>query len=77
MLTITVSHLREGTYPPQRYSRSNLATVTEHWIRHGDFLTVVTIVNDPALPDRAIHPHDRLRTRSAPERPSVSLRDGH
>jgi glyoxylase-like metal-dependent hydrolase (beta-lactamase superfamily II) len=47
MLTITVTHLKEGYIRRNGVPRSNLATVTEHWIRHGDFLTVVTIVNDP------------------------------
>jgi glyoxylase-like metal-dependent hydrolase (beta-lactamase superfamily II) len=47
MLTITVTHLKEGYIRRNGVPRSNLATVTEHWVRHGDFLTVVTIVNDP------------------------------
>jgi len=46
-LTITVTHLKEGYVRRNGLPRSDLATVTEHWMRHGDFLTVVTIVNDP------------------------------
>ena len=43
----------DGTVTIQRrYVRRNglplaKATVTEHWMRHGDFLTVAVIVNDP------------------------------
>jgi hypothetical protein len=47
MLTITVTHLKEGYIRRNGVPRSDLATVTEHWIRHGNWLTVVTVVNDP------------------------------
>ena len=47
MLTVTVTHLKEGYIRRNGMPRSDQATVTEHWMRHGDFLTVVTIVNDP------------------------------
>ena len=29
--------------------RSDKATRSEHWIRNGDFLTVMTIINDPVF----------------------------
>jgi hypothetical protein len=47
ILTVTVTHLKEGYIRRNGMPRSDLATVTEHWIRHGKWLTVVTIVNDP------------------------------
>ncbi|HUI80360.1 MAG TPA: hypothetical protein VLY24_20685 [Bryobacteraceae bacterium] len=47
MLTTTVTHLKEGYIRRNGIARSDLATLTEHWIRHGDWLTVVTIVTDP------------------------------
>jgi hypothetical protein len=47
MLTVTVTHLKEGYVRRNGLPRSDRATVIEHWTRHGDFLTVVTIVNDP------------------------------
>jgi hypothetical protein len=47
ILTITVTHLKEGYVRRNGVPRSDLATVTEHWIRHGKWLTVATIVNDP------------------------------
>jgi len=47
MLTVTVTHLKEGYVRRNGMPRSDKATVTEHWLRHGDFLTIVTIVNDP------------------------------
>ena len=47
MLTVTVTHLKEGYVRRNGIPRSDLATVTEHWLRHGNWLTVVTIVNYP------------------------------
>ena len=47
MLTVTTTHLKEGYLRRNGLPRSDLATLVEHWIRNGDFLTVVTIVNDP------------------------------
>jgi hypothetical protein len=47
MLTVTVTHLKEGYIRRNGMPRSDKATVTEHWIRHGNVLTIATIVNDP------------------------------
>ncbi|HYR88665.1 MAG TPA: hypothetical protein VE422_31590 [Terriglobia bacterium] len=47
MLTVTVTHLKEGYVRRNGVPRSDLATLTEHWIRHGNWLTVVEIINDP------------------------------
>lgn len=47
VLTTKVTHLKEGYVRRNGIPRSDLATLTEHWIRHGDWLTVVTIVTDP------------------------------
>jgi hypothetical protein len=47
ILTIRVTHLKEGYLRRNGLPRSDEATLTEHWIRNGDYLTVVTIVNDP------------------------------
>ena len=47
MLTVTVTHLKEGYLRRNGLPRSDKATVREHWIRNGDFLTVMTVVTDP------------------------------
>ena len=47
VLTTNVSHLKEGYIRRNGVPRSDMGTLTEHWIRHGDWLTVVTIVTDP------------------------------
>ena len=47
MLTIFTDQLKEGYVRRNGVPRSDQATLMEHWMRHGDFLTVVTIVADP------------------------------
>lgn len=47
ILTVTTTHLKEGYIRRNGVARSDLATMTEHFIRHGNRLTVVTIVSDP------------------------------
>jgi hypothetical protein len=47
ILTVKVTHLKEGYVRRNGLPRSDTATLTEHWIRHGDWLTVLEIVNDP------------------------------
>jgi len=47
VLVVNVTHLKEGYLRRNGLPRSDKATITEHWIRNGDFLTVATIVYDP------------------------------
>src|SRR6478672_3618660 len=48
ILTITTTHLKIGWIRRNGIPRSDKAFLTEHWIRHGDYLTLVSIVTDPA-----------------------------
>ena len=47
MLTIYTTHLKEGYIRRNGVPRSDQATLVEHWMRHGEFLTVAAIVTDP------------------------------
>jgi len=47
VLTITTTHLKEYILRRDGVPRSDLATMTEHIMRHGDFLTIFQIVKDP------------------------------
>ena len=58
ILTVTTTHLKEGWIRRNGLARSDKATVTEHFIRHGDHMTLVTIVSDPAY---LTEPHIRSR----------------
>jgi hypothetical protein len=47
MLKVTTTHLKEGWIRRNGLPRSEKATLTEFFARHGDYLTLVTIVKDP------------------------------
>jgi len=48
ILTVTTTHLKEGWIRRNGVPRSDRAVVTEHFIRHGDDMTWVTVIRDPA-----------------------------
>ena len=47
MLKVTTTHLKEGWLRRNGLTRSEKGTLTEYFIRHGDFFTLVTDVEDP------------------------------
>ena len=47
ILTVTTDHLKEGWIRRNGVPRSDRAVVTEHFIRHENGLTWVTVINDP------------------------------
>jgi hypothetical protein len=47
MLTVTTTHLKIGWIRRNGIPRSDKATLTEHWVRHGEYLTLISIVSDP------------------------------
>jgi hypothetical protein len=47
ILTVTTTHIKQGWYRRNGVPSSDLITLTEHFIRHGDRLTHVSIVTDP------------------------------
>ncbi len=49
MLTVTTTHLKTNYFRRNGVPSSDRRTVTEHWTKHGDVLTVVTVVADPVF----------------------------
>ena len=47
ILTVTTTHIKQGWIRRNGLPESDQATLTEHFIRHGDHLTHVSIVSDP------------------------------
>ncbi len=47
VLTIVTTHLKVGYVRRNGVPRSDQATLTEHYARHGDLLTLISIVDDP------------------------------
>jgi hypothetical protein len=48
ILTVATTHLKEGWIRRNGIPRSDRSTLTEHFVRHGDGLTWVTMIKDPA-----------------------------
>ena len=72
MLDIYTTHLKESYLKRNGVPRSDKATFTEHWVRHGDYLTVATVVTDPGLHDRTAGADSNLGPGSR-----ASDRQGH
>ena len=49
MLTIYTTHLKESYLKRNGLPRSDKATFTGHWVRHGNYLTIATVITDPAF----------------------------
>lgn len=47
MLTVFTTHLKQGWYRRNGVPSSDLATLTEHFVRHDGHLTHISIVTDP------------------------------
>ena len=46
-LTVTTTHMKQGVIQRNGLASSPYGVMTEHIFRHGDYLTIVTIVDDP------------------------------
>ena len=46
-LIVTTTHLKQGWVRRNGLARSDLANVTEHFIRHGNYLTQIVVIDDP------------------------------
>lgn len=49
MLNVYTTHLKKNYLRRNGLPRSELATFTDHWVRHGDYLTITTAIDDPAF----------------------------
>ena len=73
ILTVTTTHLRTGYLERNGAPASLKSTVLEHFIRHGDQLTLVQIVNDPAyLEMPLIRTMDFARNPAPIQRPAAN-----
>ena len=63
ILTVQTTHIKQGWVRRNGVPQSDQATMTEHFIRHGDLLTHVMILNDPVyLTEPLIKTEDFLLT---------------
>ena len=54
MLTVDTTHVKSGAIQRNGVPHSDRATLTEHFIRHGDVLTVITVVSDAQYLDEPL-----------------------
>jgi hypothetical protein len=47
MLTVTTTHLKMGWIRRNGIPRSDKAVLTEHFTRHGEYLTLISVIDDP------------------------------
>jgi len=47
MLTVTTTHMKAGWIQRNGVPASDRATLVEHFVRHGDLLTIISVVDDP------------------------------
>jgi hypothetical protein len=47
MLTVTTTHVKQGWHRRENIPASDEATVIEHFIKHGDLMTHISVVDDP------------------------------
>ena len=48
VLAVETTHLKQSYVRRNGLARSDIATTREHYIRHGDYLTIVAVIHDPA-----------------------------
>jgi hypothetical protein len=49
MLNVYTTHLKTSYLRRNGLPRSDKATFTDHWVRHGNYLTVTTVITDPVF----------------------------
>jgi hypothetical protein len=82
VLTVTTTHLKEYIIRRDGVPLSDRTTLTEHWIRHDNYLTIVGIVTDPVyLTEPLIQTTDfmldPLRVQDTPELCEVEEETDH
>jgi cyclase len=48
-LVITTTHLKQAMFERHGIFRSDIGTLNERWIRHGNYITIMLIVSDPVF----------------------------
>jgi len=49
VLNVYTTHLKENYIRRNGIPASDKRTFTEHWVRHGNYLTIQTVIRDPAI----------------------------
>ena len=73
MLSILTTDFKESYLRRNGLAASSERTATEHWVMHGDYLTVVTVIDDPVfLTEPMVRSQSWVRDASARQAPASS-----
>ena len=70
VLTVYITHIKAGYIRRNGAPSSDQATITEHFIRHGDLLTISALLDDPIYFDEPMYWTRTLQLNSAPINPT-------
>ena len=63
-MNVYTTHLKENYIRRNGIPASDKRTFTEHWVRHGNYLTVQTVITDPVDPHRTAGAQPDVGARS-------------
>jgi hypothetical protein len=68
MFTVTTTHIKQGWLRRNGTPESDMTTLTEHFVRHGDILTRISVITDPVYLSEPLVKSDnfQLNLRGAP-----------
>ena len=69
-LVVETTHIKQGWHRRNGVPQSDLTTLTEHYVRHGNRLTHIAIIRDPVYLSEPLvkSQHFELNTRALPQR---------
>ena len=77
VLTVYTTHMKRNWIKANGMTQSDQATMVEHFYRHGDMLTYVTVLTDPVyLSEPLIRSTEMLRSRRDPDAWLYACDDG-
>jgi cyclase len=77
VLTVSTTHLKRNWIKPNGMTQSDQATLVEHFIRHGDRITYVSVLTDPVyLAEPLMRTSDMARSNRDPDAWLYACDDG-
>jgi len=68
MLTVTTTHIKQGWFRRENLPSSDEATTIEHFVRHGDMMTHVSVTEDPVYLDAPLIKSEEFTLSANPNR---------
>ena len=68
MLTVTTTHIKQGWFRRENLPSSDEVTTIEHFVRHGDRMTHISVTEDPVYLDEPLIKSEEFTLSSNPNR---------